>query len=145
MVKFIQFILITSCMLSSLALADSHEDNTIGQAGSDYSTNTESTFENNIGNCEDLSVLTLRGSIKNDIQRADPDSATKAHNLMLEGMELCNKNQNVLAKMKLKEAQTIAREGNVAGQDMRIGIVNESDELQEETENEKEKSWWQIF
>ena len=47
--------------------------------------------------------------------------------------------------MKLKEAQTIAREGNVAGQDMRIGIVNESDELQEETENEKEKSWWQIF
>ena len=69
----------------------------------------------------------------------------KAHNLMLEGMELCNKNQNVLAKMKLKEAQTIAREGNVAGQDMRIGIVNESDELHEETENEKEKSWWQIF
>lgn len=108
MIKFIQFILITSCMLSSLALADSHEDNTIGQAGSDYSTNTESTFENNIGNCEDLSILMLRGSIKNDIQRADPDSATKAHNLMLEGMELCNKNQNVLAKMKLKEAQTIA-------------------------------------
>lgn len=144
MIKFIQFILITSCMLSSLALADSHEDNTIGQAGSDYSTNTESTFEKNMGNCEDLSILTLRGSIKNDIQRADPDSATQAHNLMLEGMELCNKNQNVLAKMKLKEAQTIAREGNVAGQDMRIGIVNES-ELQEETENEKEKSWWQIF
>ena len=86
----------------------------------------------------------LRGSIKNDIQRADPDSATQAQNLMLEGMELCNKNQNVLAKMKLKEAQTIAREGNVAGQDMRIGIVNES-ELQEETGNEKEKSWWQIF
>ena len=144
MIKFIQFILITSCMLSSLALADSHEDNTIGQAGSDYSTNTESTFEKNIGNCEDLSILMLRGSIKNDIQRADPDSATQAQNLMLEGMELCNKNQNVLAKMKLKEAQTIAREGNVAGQDMRIGIVNES-ELQEETGNEKEKSWWQIF
>ena len=93
-------------MLSSLAFADSHEDNTIGQAGSDYSTNTESTFEKNIGNCEDLSILMLRGSIKNDMQRADPDSATQAQNLMLEGMELCNKNQKVLAKVMVADFLT---------------------------------------
>ena len=52
---FISFILVLST--ASVAQADNHVKITEQQAGSSYSQNTEDTFKNEIGNCEDPGVL----------------------------------------------------------------------------------------
>ena len=67
----ISFILTLSTI--SITQADDHAKITERQAGSSYSQNTEDTFKNEIGNCEDPVVLMLRVTVKNDISRSSPE------------------------------------------------------------------------
>ena len=62
----------------TFAQADNHVKITEQQAGSSYSQNTEDTFKNEIGNCEDPGVLMLRATVKNDISRSSPENALEA-------------------------------------------------------------------
>ena len=136
---FISFILILST--ASVAQADNHVKITEQQAGSSYSQNTEDTFKNEIGNCEDPGVLMLRATVKNDISRSSPENATEAEVLMKEGMKLCNENRVFEAKLKLEDAKTTARAGLVDGEDPSVNkIVAENNETPKE-----EKPWWKFW
>ena len=135
----ITFIFILSTI--SLTQADNHVKITEQQAGSSYSENTEETFKNEIGNCEDSGVLMLRATVKNDISRSSPEKASEAEALMKEGMKLCNENRVFEAKLKLEDAKTTARAGLVDGEDPSITkVVVDNNEITKE-----EKPWWKFW
>ncbi len=135
----ISFILTLSTI--SITQADNHAKITEQQAGSSYSQNTEDTFKNEIGNCEDPGVLMLRATVKNDISRSSPEKASKAEALMKEGMKLCNENRVFEAKLKLEDAKTTARAGLVDGEDPSITkVVVDNNEITKE-----EKPWWKFW
>ncbi|MBD1109617.1 hypothetical protein IDH29_01050 [Pelagibacterales bacterium SAG-MED06] len=135
----ITFIFILSTI--SLTQADNHVKITEQQAGSSYSENTEETFKNEIGNCEDSGVLMLRATVKNDISRSSPENASEAETLMKEGMKLCNENRVFEAKLKLEDAKTAARAGLIDGEDPSITkVVAENNETSKE-----EKPWWKFW
>ena len=136
---FISFILVLSTV--SVAQADNHVKITEQQAGSSYSTNTEDTIKNEIGNCEDPGVLMLRATVKNDISRSSLENATEAEALMREGMKLCNENRVFEAKLKLEDAKTTARAGLVDGEDPSVTkVVADNNETPKE-----EKPWWKFW
>ena len=123
------------------AQADNHVKITEQQAGSSYSQNTEDTFKNEIGNCEDPGVLMLRATVKNDISRSSPENALEAETLMKEGMKLCNENRVFEAKLKLEDAKTTARAGLVDGEDPSVAkVIVDNDETPKE-----EKPWWKFW
>ena len=125
----------------TFAQADNHVKITEQQAGSSYSQNTEDTFKNEIGNCEDPGVLMLRATVKNDISRSSPENALEAETLMKEGMKLCNENRVFEAKLKLEDAKTTARAGLVDGEDPSITkVVVDNNEITKE-----EKPWWKFW
>ena len=125
----------------TFAQADNHVKITEQQAGSSYSQNTEDTFKNEIGNCEDPGVLMLRATVKNDISRSSPENALEAETLMKEGMKLCNENRVFEAKLKLEDAKTIARAGLVDGEDPSVAkAIVDNDETPKE-----EKPWWKFW
>jgi len=125
----------------TFAQADNHVKITEQQAGSSYSQNTEDTFKNEIGNCEDPGVLMLRATVKNDISRSSPENALEAETLMKEGMKLCNENRVFEAKLKLEDAKTTARAGLVDGEDPSVAKVTvDNDETPKE-----EKPWWKFW
>ncbi|MBD1134066.1 hypothetical protein IDH19_02030 [Pelagibacterales bacterium SAG-MED48] len=135
----ITFIFILSTI--SLTQADNHVKITEQQAGSSYSENTEETFKNEIGNCEDSGVLMLRATVKNDISRSSPENASEAETLMKEGMKLCNENRVFEAKLKLEDAKIAARAGLIDGEDPSITkVVAENNETSKE-----EKPWWKFW
>ena len=135
----ITFIFILSTI--SLTQADNHVKITEQQAGSSYSENTEETFKNEIGNCEDSGVLMLRATVKNDISRSSLEKASEAEALMKEGMKLCNENRVFEAKLKLEDAKTTARAGLVDGEDPSITkVVVDNNEITKE-----EKPWWKFW
>ena len=135
----ISFILTLSTI--TVAQADNHAKITEQQAGSGYSTNTEDTFKNEIGNCEDPGVLMLRATVKNDISRSAIENATKAEALMKEGMKLCNENRIFEAKLKLEDAKTTARAGLIDGEDPSVSkVVAENNNTSEE-----KKPWWKFW
>ena len=135
----ITFIFILSTI--SLTHADNHVKITEQQAGSSYSENTEETFKNEIGNCEDSGVLMLRATVKNDISRSSPENASEAETLMKEGMKLCNENRVFEAKLKLEDAKIAARAGLIDGEDPSITkVVAENNETSKE-----EKPWWKFW
>ena len=135
----ISFILTLSTI--TVAQADNHVKITEQQAGSGYSQNTEDTFKNEIGNCEDPGVLMLRATVKNDISRSAIENATKAEALMKEGMKLCNENRIFEAKLKLEDAKTTARAGLIDGEDPSVSkVVTESNDTSEE-----KKPWWKFW
>ena len=136
---FISFILILST--ASVAQADNHVKITEQKAGSSYSQNTEETFKNEIGNCEDPGVLMLRATVKNDISRSSPENATEAEALMREGMKLCNENRVFEAKLKLEDAKTTARAGLVNGEDPSVTkVVADNNETPKQ-----ENPWWKFW
>ena len=125
----------------TFAQADNHVKITEQQAGSSYSQNTEDTFKNEIGNCEDPGVLMLRATVKNDISRSSPENALEAETLMKEGMKLCNENRVFEAKLKLEDAKTTARAGLVDGEDPSVAkVIVDNDETPKE-----EKPWWKFW
>ena len=125
----------------TFAQADNHVKITEQQAGSSYSQNTEDTFKNEIGNCEDPGVLMLRATVKNDISRSSPENALEAETLMKEGMKLCNENRVFEAKLKLEDAKTTARAGLVDGEDPSVTkVIVDNDETPKE-----EKPWWKFW
>lgn len=125
----------------TFAQADNHVKITEQQAGSSYSQNTEDTYKNEIGNCEDPGVLMLRATVKNDISRSSPENALEAETLMKEGMKLCNENRVFEAKLKLEDAKTIARAGLVDGEDPSVAkVIVDNDETPKE-----EKPWWKFW
>jgi len=125
----------------TFAQADNHLKITEQQAGSSYSQNTEDTFKNEIGNCEDPGVLMLRATVKNDISRSSPKNALEAETLMKEGMKLCNENRVFEAKLKLEDAKTTARAGLVDGEDPSVAkVIVDNDETPKE-----EKPWWKFW
>jgi len=125
----------------TFAQADNHVKITEQQAGSSYSQNTEDTFKNEIGNCEDPGVLMLRATVKNDISRSSPKNALEAETLMKEGMKLCNENRVFEAKLKLEDAKTTARAGLVDGEDPSVAkVIVDNDETPKE-----EKPWWKFW
>jgi len=125
----------------TFAQADNHLKITEQQAGSSYSQNTEDTFKNEIGNCEDPGVLMLRATVKNDISRSSPENALEAETLMKEGMKLCNENRVFEAKLKLEDAKTTARAGLVDGEDPSVAkVIVDNDETPKE-----EKPWWKFW
>jgi hypothetical protein len=125
----------------TFAQADNHVKITEQQAGSSYSQNTEDTYKNEIGNCEDPGVLMLRATVKNDISRSSPENALEAETLMKEGMKLCNENRVFEAKLKLEDAKTTARAGLVDGEDPSVAkVIVDNDETPKE-----EKPWWKFW
>lgn len=125
----------------TFAQADNHVKITEQQAGSSYSQNTEDTYKNEIGNCEDPGVLMLRATVKNDISRSSPENALEAETLMKEGMKLCNENRVFEAKLKLEDAKTTARAGLVNGEDPSVAkVIVDNDETPKE-----EKPWWKFW
>jgi len=125
----------------TFAQADNHLKITEQQAGSSYSQNTEDTYKNEIGNCEDPGVLMLRATVKNDISRSSPENALEAETLMKEGMKLCNENRVFEAKLKLEDAKTTARAGLVDGEDPSVAkVIVDNDETPKE-----EKPWWKFW
>ncbi len=125
----------------TFAQADNHVKITEQQAGSSYSQNTEDTFKNEIGNCEDPGVLMLRATVKNDISRSSPENALEAETLMKEGMKLCNENRVFEAKLKLEDAKTTARAGLVDGEDPSVAkVIVDNDETPKQ-----EKPWWKFW
>ena len=125
----------------TFAQADNHVKITEQQAGSSYSQNTEDTFKNEIGNCEDPGVLMLRATVKNDISRSSPENALEAETLMKEGMKLCNENRVFEAKLKLEDAKTTARAGLVDGEDPSVAkVIVDNDKTPKE-----EKPWWKFW
>ncbi len=139
--KKILFSFIFSLSTITFAQADNHVKITEQQAGSSYSQNTEDTFKNEIGNCEDPGVLMLRATVKNDISRSSPENALEAETLMKEGMKLCNENRVFEAKLKLEDAKTTARAGLVDGEDPSVAkVIVDNDETPKE-----EKPWWKFW
>lgn len=137
----ILFSFIFSLSTITFAQADNHVKITEQQAGSSYSQNTEDTFKNEIGNCEDPGVLMLRATVKNDISRSSPENALEAETLMKEGMKLCNENRVFEAKLKLEDAKTTARAGLVDGEDPSVAkVIVDNDETPKE-----EKPWWKFW
>lgn len=125
----------------TFAQADNHVKITEQQAGSSYSQNTEDTYKNEIGNCEDPGVLMLRATVKNDISRSSPENALEAETLMKEGMKLCNENRVFEAKLKLEDAKKTARAGLVDGEDPSVAkVIVDNDETPKE-----EKPWWKFW
>ncbi len=137
----ILFSFIFSLSTITFAQADNHVKITEQQAGSSYSQNTEDTFKNEIGNCEDPGVLMLRATVKNDISRSSPENALEAETLMKEGMKLCNENRVFEAKLKLEDAKTTARAGLVDGEDPSVAkVIVDNDETPKQ-----EKPWWKFW
>ena len=71
--------------------------------------NTEEIFQKLIDKCDDVNLLMLRARIRLELPRIDKSDAEKVEKMMLEGFEICSKNNPEEAKVKLTEAYDIAK------------------------------------
>jgi len=120
------------------------------KAGNDASTNADDTFQQLIAQCDDVDVLFLRAKIRLEINRATPDAAQQAGDLLNTGMAQCGEGKLDQSKATLNQGLEIAR----AGVTERFGQDGNSAEVAATAANSlkdtaaeggEKKPWWKFW
>ena len=114
--------------------------------------NTEEIFQKLIDKCDDVNLLMLRARIRLELPRIDKSDAEKVEKMMLEGFEICSKNNPEEAKVKLTEAYDIAKKAASErfGQTGTGGLETVKKEVETIKDKDisngtKDKSWWKFW
>ncbi|MCR9256182.1 MAG: hypothetical protein NXI16_08815 [Alphaproteobacteria bacterium] len=120
------------------------------QAGNEASTKADETFQKLIEQCDDTDVLVLRARIRLLVSRTTEEAATKAQEMMDQGMAQCGEGKIEDAKVTLAEAERIASEGATEKFGTTGTVESEDDTTEEAAETREEdaqedKPWWKIW
>ena len=114
--------------------------------------NTEEIFQKLIDKCDDVNLLMLRARIRLELPRIDKSDAEKVEKMMLEGFEICSKNNPEEAKVKLTEAYDIAKQAasDRFGQTGTGGLETVKKEVEtikykDPSNGTKDKPWWKFW
>ena len=114
--------------------------------------NTEEIFQKLIDKCDDVNLLMLRARIRLELPRIDKSDAEKVEKMMLEGFEICSKNNPEEAKVKLTEAYDIAKQAASErfGQTGTGGLETVKKEVEttkdkDPSNSTKDKPWWKFW
>ena len=114
--------------------------------------NTEEIFQKLIDKCDDVNLLMLRARIRLELPRIDKSNAEKVEKMMLEGFEICSKNNPEEAKVKLTEAYDIAKKAASErfGQTGTGGLETVKKEVETIKDKDisngtKDKPWWKFW
>ena len=114
--------------------------------------NTEEIFQKLIDKCDDVNLLMLRARIRLELPRIDKSDAEKVEKMMLEGFEICSKNNPEEAKVKLTEAYDIAKKAASErfGQTGTGGLETVKKEVETIKDKDisngtKDKPWWKFW
>lgn len=114
--------------------------------------NTEEIFQKLIDKCDDVNLLMLRARIRLELPRIDKSDAEKVEKMMLEGFEICSKNNPEEAKLKLTEAYDIAKKAASErfGQTGTGGLETVKKEVETIKDKDisngtKDKPWWKFW
>lgn len=114
--------------------------------------NTEEIFQKLIDKCDDVNLLMLRARIRLELPRIDKSDAEKVEKMMLEGFEICSKNNPEEAKVKLTEAYDIAKKAASErfGQTGTGGLETVKKEVEtikdkDPSNGTKDKPWWKFW
>ena len=114
--------------------------------------NTEEIFQKLIDKCDDVNLLMLRARIRLELPRIDKSDAEKVEKMMLEGFEICSKNNPEEAKVKLTEAYDIAKKAASErfGQTGTGGLETVKKDVEplkdtNSSNGRKDKPWWKFW